>query len=158
MRSGLRPAGTAVQEWQFCRDSARSRQRTSFSKREKSMNRPKALHVPAGRGDQDTPRWPCLHATRTGCTLDVLVAPNAKRTACMGLHGDALRIRLAAPPVDGAANEALLRWVAGQLGLARSVVVLARGDASKRKQLAIDMAFGDVEAWLTMLLKNSSTS
>ena len=76
----------------------------------------------------------------------------------MGLHGDALRIRLAAPPVDGAANEALLRWVAGQLGLARSVVALARGDASKRKQLAIDMAFGDVEAWLTMLLKNSSTS
>ena len=122
------------------------------------MNRPHPLPPHAEKGGQDIPPWPCLHATRAGCTLDVLVAPNAKRTACMGLHGDALRIRLAAPPVDGAANEALLQWVAGQLSLARHAVALARGDASKRKQLAIEMAFDDVEAWLTKLLKRSSAS
>ncbi|ARN22741.1 DUF167 domain-containing protein [Piscinibacter gummiphilus] len=92
--------------------------------------------------------WPCLHTTRTGSLLDVLVAPNAKRTACMGLHGDALRIRLAAPPVDGAANEALLKWVAAELDVARSAVTLQRGDTSKRKQLALDVPADTVAAWL----------
>jgi len=83
-----------------------------------------------------------------GCLLDVLVAPNAKRTACMGLHGDALRVRLAAPPVDGAANEALLKWVAAELGVARNAVTLLRGDTSKRKQLALDVPAAVVAAWL----------
>ena len=78
----------------------------------------------------------------------MLVAPNAKRTACMGLHGDALRVRLAAPPVDGAANEALLKWVAAELGVARSAVTLQRGDTSKRKQLALDVSAATVAAWL----------
>jgi len=98
--------------------------------------------------NKNSPVWPCLHATRTGCLLDVLVAPNAKRTACMGLHGDALRIRLAAPPVDGAANEALLKWVAAELGVARGAVTLQRGDTSKRKQLALDVPAATVAAWL----------
>ena len=88
--------------------------------------------------------------------LDVLVAPNAKRTVCMGLHDGVLRIRLAAPPVDGAANEALLRWVADQLGLPRSAVALARGATSKRKQLAIGAAFDRAEAWLATLLKDNA--
>jgi len=94
--------------------------------------------------------------TRDGCALDVLVAPNAKRTACMGLHDGALRIRLAAPPVDGAANEALLRWVADQLGLARNAVVLARGEASKRKQLIIRTALDRADAWLATLLEDGA--
>ena len=92
--------------------------------------------------------WPCLHTTHAGCLLDVLVAPNAKRTACMGLHGDALRVRLAAPPVDGAANEALLKWVAAELDVARNAVTLLRGDTSKRKQLALDVPAATVAAWL----------
>jgi uncharacterized protein (TIGR00251 family) len=98
--------------------------------------------------NETPPDWPCLHATRMGCLLDVLVAPNAKRTACMGLHGDALRVRLAAPPVDGAANEALLKWVAAELGVARNAVTLLRGDTSKRKQLALDVPAAVVAAWL----------
>ena len=105
----------------------------------------------------DASGWPCLHATGDGCVLDVLVAPNAKRTACMGLHGDALRIRLAAPPVDGAANEALVRWMADQLGLARSAVVLVRGTTSKRKQLAIGMPCDRVGAWLTTMLGKTAS-
>lgn len=105
------------------------------------------------------PSLPCLHATRDGSSLlDVLVAPNAKRTACMGLHDGALRVRLAAPPVDGAANDALLRWVATELGVARGAVVLARGDTSKRKQLAIDASPERVGAWLASLLGDSTSS
>jgi uncharacterized protein (TIGR00251 family) len=106
-----------------------------------------------------TSSLPCLHATRDGSSLlDVLVAPNAKRTACMGLHDGALRIRLAAAPVDGAANEALLRWVAAELGVARGAVSLARGDTSKRKQVAIGLPLARVEAWLISLLGAAAAS
>ena len=54
------------------------------------------------------------------------------------MHGDALKIRVKAPPVDGAANAELLRFLAKQLGVSRSAVVLARGDSSRSKQLTVD--------------------
>ena len=57
---------------------------------------------------------PLIDATPTGIRLRVRVQPRASRTAMAGRYGDALRIRLAAPPVDGAANEALARsWPSG---------------------------------------------
>lgn len=80
------------------------------------------------------------------------MAPNAKRTQCMGLHGTALRVRLAAPPVDGAANEALQRWLADQLDLPRQAVSLLRGETSKHKQLAVDLPAERVAAWLARVL------
>ena len=52
--------------------------------------------------------WPCLAARPGGCRLDVSVSPNARRTAADGLYDGALRVRLAAPPVDGKANAASL--------------------------------------------------
>ena len=68
-------------------------------------------------------------------TLTLHIQPGAKRTECAGLHGDALKIRLAAPPVDGKANEALVKFVAERLGLARSAVLLKSGQTSRRKVL-----------------------
>ena len=100
----------------------------------------------------DPAPWPCLHVTRSGVTLDVLVAPNAKRTQAMGLHDGALRIRLAAAPVEGAANDALLRWVAGELQLPRQAVTLLRGDTSRRKVLAIDVAAEAAAQWLSSVV------
>lgn len=97
----------------------------------------------------DPAAWPCLRATPDGATvLDVLVAPNARRTVCMGLHGGALRIRLAAAPVDGAANDALLRWVGGQLDVPRQAVTLERGCTARRKQLRVAVPPARVAAWL----------
>lgn len=96
----------------------------------------------------DPAHWPCVHVTRAGVTLDLLVAPNAKRTQAMGLHDGALRVRLAAAPVDGAANEALLRWVAAELQLPRQAVTLLRGETSKRKVLVLDVAADVVLGWL----------
>jgi uncharacterized protein YggU (UPF0235/DUF167 family) len=66
--------------------------------------------------------WPCLAVHGQRSRLDVSVVPNAKRTALDGLHDGALRVRLAAPPVDGKANDTLLRWLAGELGLPRRAV------------------------------------
>lgn len=98
------------------------------------------------------PGWPCLTAAPGGCRLDLSVSPNAKRTAADGLHDGALRVRLAAPPVDGKANAALLAWLADELGCARREVSLLRGEASRRKQLAIGLPEARVAAWLAKVV------
>ena len=70
-------------------------------------------------------------------TLTLHIQPGAKKTECVGLHGDALKIRLAAPPVDGKANAALLEFIAEHFSLAKSAVTLKSGQTSRRKVLEI---------------------
>lgn len=65
------------------------------------------------------------------------VQPRASRTELAGRHGEALKVRLAAPPVDGAANEALLRFLADRLDVSRSAVRLESGAAGRSKVLAV---------------------
>ncbi len=65
--------------------------------------------------------------------LTLHIQPGAKKTEVCGLHGDALKIRLAAPPVDGKANAALLAFVADRLDLPKSAVSLKSGQTSRRK-------------------------
>jgi uncharacterized protein (TIGR00251 family) len=72
-----------------------------------------------------------------GVRLAVHVQPRASRTEVAGLHGDALKIRLAAPPVDGAANDALTRFVAERLDVPRSAVRLVAGESSRAKVVAV---------------------
>ena len=76
-------------------------------------------------------------------TLTLHIQPGAKKTEVAGLHGDALKIRLAAPPVDGKANAALIDFVADRLGLAKSAVTLKSGQASRRKIIEINAALYD---------------
>lgn len=95
---------------------------------------------------------PCLAAHGEGCVLDVSVSPNAKRTHADGLYDGALRVRLAAPPVDGKANQALVDWLAGELGCPKRAVQLLRGQTSRRKQLTLDRPFAEVAAWLQRVL------
>jgi uncharacterized protein (TIGR00251 family) len=73
-------------------------------------------------------------------TLTLHIQPGAKKTEFAGQHGDALKIRLAAPPVDGKANEALLKFIAETLGLAKSAVSLKSGQTSRRKVIEVDGA------------------
>lgn len=70
-------------------------------------------------------------------TLTLHIQPGAKKTEFAGLHGEALKIRLAAPPVDGKANEALIKFVAETLKLPKSAVNLKSGQTSRRKVLEI---------------------
>lgn len=70
-------------------------------------------------------------------TLTLHIQPGAKKTEFAGLHGDALKIRLAAPPVDGKANEALVRFLADVLDLPKSAVILKSGQTSRRKVLEV---------------------
>jgi uncharacterized protein (TIGR00251 family) len=70
-------------------------------------------------------------------TLTLHIQPGAKNTEFAGLHGDALKIRLAAPPVDGKANEALVKFIAETLGLPKSAVLLKSGQTSRRKVVEV---------------------
>jgi hypothetical protein len=72
-----------------------------------------------------------------GVRLRVRVQPRASRSEIAGVHGDELRIRLQAPPVDGAANEALARFLADALGTPRSAVEIVSGLASRSKTVVI---------------------
>ena len=72
--------------------------------------------------------------------LNLHIQPGARKTGFAGLHGDALKIRLAAPPADGRANAALLAFLAEELGVPRSRVELVSGAASRSKLLRISGA------------------
>ncbi len=78
-----------------------------------------------------------ITATPEGVRIQVRVQPRAARTEIIGAHGDALKIRVAAPPVDGAANEALVRFLAGQLGVPRAAVTVVSGQRGRTKVLRV---------------------
>lgn len=78
------------------------------------------------------------HRNEGGATVLTLhVQPGAKRTEISGLHGDALKIRLAAPPIEGRANEALLRFIAERFAVPLRNVELMRGAQSRHKMVKI---------------------
>ncbi|QTD46891.1 DUF167 domain-containing protein [Ottowia testudinis] len=69
--------------------------------------------------------------------LAIHATPGAKRTEAAGAHGDALRVRLGAPPVDGKANAALISWAAGAFGVPKKQVELLHGAAGRQKVLGV---------------------
>lgn len=82
-------------------------------------------------------------------TLTLHIQPGAKKTEVAGEHGDAIKIRLAAPPVDGKANAALLAFIAEKLGVAKGAVTLKSGQTSRRKVVEVG---GALEGVVTSLL------
>jgi uncharacterized protein (TIGR00251 family) len=73
-------------------------------------------------------------------TVTIHLQPGAKANEIAGRHGDALKVRITAPPVDGRANAALVDFLAQRLGLSRSAVELKSGLTSRRKVLRISGA------------------
>jgi uncharacterized protein (TIGR00251 family) len=89
--------------------------------------------------------------------LDVQVVPRASRSRIVGLHDGRLKIQLAAPPVDGAANEALVDLLAGTLEVPRGAVQVLRGATGKRKTLRIaGLAAADLRARLGLNLATAA--
>ena len=72
-----------------------------------------------------------------GWLLELHIQPGAKKSEVAGLHGDALKIRIASPPVDGKANAALVAFVADALDVPKSAVRVVRGEAARRKCLHV---------------------
>jgi hypothetical protein len=74
---------------------------------------------------------------KEGYVLTLYIQPNAKKTEISGVHGDALKVRLQAPPIDGKANEALCAFLAEIFAVKRQSVVLLSGETSRRKRILI---------------------
>jgi len=72
-----------------------------------------------------------------GATFAVKVQPRAKKNAITGEVGDALKLALTAPPVDGRANEACIEFFANLLDVPRSSVTIASGETSRRKVICV---------------------
>lgn len=99
--------------------------------------------------DAKTVLW--LRGGARTATLTVHVQPGARKTEIVGPHGDALKIRLAAPPVDGKANAALIEWAARAFGVPKARVELLHGAAGRQKVLAV--AFDSAAALATAQLQ-----
>jgi uncharacterized protein YggU (UPF0235/DUF167 family) len=95
--------------------------------------------------------WPFIVWLDDGCRLDISVVTNAKRSEAAGMHDGSLRVRLAARPIDGAANEALRQWLAHSLQVAPSRITLIRGQTARRKQWQVQASKTQIEAWLARL-------
>ena len=78
-----------------------------------------------------------LVADGDGVTLRLHIQPGAKKTEVAGLHGEALKIRLAAPPVDGKANACLIAFLAKQFGVAKAAISLVSGETSRAKRVHV---------------------
>lgn len=70
--------------------------------------------------------------------LELQIQPGATRDEFVGLHGDRLKVRISAPPVDGRANRHLLEFLAAEFAVPRAHVVLLRGESSRSKAVRID--------------------
>lgn len=78
-----------------------------------------------------------LRADEEGVTLTLYIQPGAKKTEVAGLHGEALKIRLHAPPVEGQANAQLIAFLALHLAVPKRAVTLLSGEASRAKRVRV---------------------
>lgn len=80
---------------------------------------------------------PCLDETSDGVYLRLYVQPRSSRNQLVGLHGDALKIKLTSPPVDGAANKNCCEYLAKLLGVAKSHIIIVNGETTRQKRVLI---------------------
>ena len=79
----------------------------------------------------------CVIERSDGVEIHIYIQPRASKNEVVGLHGEALKIRIAAPPVDGQANSELYRFLARQLGIPQHNVQVISGAGSRQKRVFI---------------------
>ena len=79
-----------------------------------------------------------LKPTSSGILLLILLQPRSSKNEIAGVHGDRLKIRLTAPPVDSKANEELCEFLAEKLGVSKSRVRIVRGEKSRKKDVLVE--------------------
>ncbi|HKN04089.1 MAG TPA: DUF167 family protein YggU [Buttiauxella sp.] len=75
--------------------------------------------------------------TADGLVLRLYIQPKASRDSLIGLHGDELKVAITAPPIDGKANAHLVKYLAKQFRVAKSQVVVEKGELGRHKQVKI---------------------
>jgi uncharacterized protein (TIGR00251 family) len=78
-----------------------------------------------------------------GVTLAMRVTPHARKNEIVGAQGEALKVKLAAPPVEGAANAALCEFMADRLGVRKSTVTIIAGRTSRQKVVRVEGVTAD---------------
>lgn len=71
-------------------------------------------------------------------TFSIRVVPRASRSEVVGIHDGALKIRIASPPVDGAANAEIVRFLAKTFGVSKSDIFIISGETSKNKRIKVE--------------------
>lgn len=99
-----------------------------------------------------------LSSGRDGVAFAVRVVPRAGRTGIAGARGDALLVRLAAPPVDGAANDALIAFLADMFDCPKRDVTIVSGQTSRDKRVAISGLTPEVVATRLAQLTNPAVN
>ena len=79
-----------------------------------------------------------ITATPTGASIRVFVSPRASANAIIGMHAGEVKVSLTAPPVEGAANKALVEFMAKKLGVPKSFVRIVSGESSRHKLVGVD--------------------
>lgn len=95
---------------------------------------------------------PWCAAVPGGVRLAVQITANAKKTEVIGVLDDALKVKLQAQPIEGKANEALIRFLADRLSVPKSAITLTHGQTNKRKLLEVATARLTPEAVSSLLL------
>lgn len=100
---------------------------------------------------------PELSTIDGGVVLAVHVQPGAGRTEVVGRHGDALKLRVAAPPTGNRANEAVVELVAKEFNLKSAAVTVTSGSSSRQKRLKLDgVELEDAERVVERLLESTA--
>jgi len=89
----------------------------------------------------ELPSW--IRQTTNGFEIHLHVQPRAKRSEIFGIHDGALKLKIAAPPVDDAANRAVMEFFASLLDIPKSCFSIVSGMKSKNKTLSISRAFSE---------------
>jgi hypothetical protein len=87
--------------------------------------------------DEGNPSWYRYDPARQSVVLTLHIQPNARKNAVVGPHGDALKVKVAAPAVDNKANAELIEFLSESLGIPKSAIVISRGATSRRKVVEI---------------------
>lgn len=95
------------------------------------------------------------NAGSRGIRLAIQVIPNAKKSEVVGVLDGALKIRLQAEPIEGKANDALIRYLAALLGMPKSAIEIMHGHTGKRKVIEIDAGHLDIDDVRRALLPDS---
>lgn len=89
---------------------------------------------------------PLIRETKNGLVFDIHVNPHASRTGIAGVADGMLKVKVTAPPVEGAANEACIALLAKKLGLRKNQMTIAAGAHGRKKTiLATDISKADLE-------------
>ena len=95
-----------------------------------------------------------LKESKKGLTFDIQVIPHASRAEIVGMQDGVLKIKVTAPPVEGAANEACIKLLAGELKLKKSQMEISSGAKSRRKTVMIkDISKTELELKINNSLK-----